>query len=553
MRPSGTTRRLRSCGVCGELWGGRARFCGRCGEALTTSPPAGFSASPRRRRFAVGAGACVVLVGLAAWLVSADVSLPRLGERADPTVALPEPAAVPVDRGPTSSEREAALAPFVPGRFTCEPSGCERWRRPLREWQVDPQPVGDMLAFLEVGDLLAIDVSTGEERWRTPLPRFLEAPARFRSEWGPWNPRVAASDDLIAVATEAGVLVVTREGRPLWASEVDLGEMVQHVAVTPSSVGVVSASWSDEPPEVWDDAVDEPVEEGTGALVDDSSDDDWPGPPVQLSVFDARTGEPRWTRTDLRHVSGTPSATADVFVVRSRTGAEVLDAATGDVLAEVETGQDGWVLPFQELLLVQVADGDGSGNTAKVTSTRIVDPATGAVLHEFEGYVFPLGVTAEVTILLRSLDGSPFGGPDARPPEREAIAIGRDGRLRWRLELVMDEDERCCPGVIDLRDGRVRISSAPDLPVAVVDAATGAARGSDPMAEALADDTQVQWQLGTSTLLRRNQDGTGMLIDITGRRVDLEGADWHPFWVETGPSAPVLLQADGHLIAVGFP
>jgi hypothetical protein len=485
----------------------------------------------------------VLTVGLTVWAATADLSLPRLGERADPSVALPDAAAVPAGRGPAGAERDAALAPFVPGRFSCQPTGCELWRRPMTDWRLDPEPVAGMIAFLEAGELLAIDVWSGEVRWREPLDRLLEAATQHRAGWGAWGPQLGGDDDRLAVATTSGVQVLTRQGEPRWTAAVDLGDEVHHVVVTPSSVGVASSAWPDAPLDA-DDATSEPA--------DDAMDHDWPELPQQLTVFDARTGEPRWTRDDLRHTYGLRSSTADVFVVQARTSAEILDAATGDVRAVVDNGPGGWVIPFHDLLVVHVDDAEVDEEVVTVATSRIVDAADGTVRQEFEGHLFPLTVAGEVTILLRST-GPRFGRAGV-PPESEAIAIGPEGEVRWRLELVVeDDDDFCCPTVIDLGDGRVRVASGPGFPAVVVDAATGAVRDGDPLAAALSDETQEHWQLGGSTILRRTEDGLGALFDATGRRVDLEGANWYPFWVDPSPTAPVLLHADGHLVAIGFP
>jgi hypothetical protein len=503
----------------------------------------GPPAAPVRRRLGLSLGAAILVAGLATWVAAADVRLPGFSEPSDPDVALPAPDTVPAGRGPTGPEREAALAPFVPGRFTCQPTGCELWRRPMTDWLLDPEPVAGMLAFLEAGELLAIDVWSGEVRWRTPLDRLLEAATQARSGWGAWGPQLGGDADRLAVATTSGVQVLTRHGEPLWAAEVDLGDQIHHVVVTPSSVGVASSAWPDAPLDA-DDATSEPD--------DDVMDHDWPEPPQQLTVFDARTGEPRWTRDDLRHTYGLRSSTADVFVVQARTSAEILDAATGDVRAAVDTGPAGWVIPFHDLLVVHVDDAEVEEEVAAVATSRIVDAADGTVRQEFEGYLFPLTVAGEVTILLRSTDGPRFGRADA-PPDREAIAIGPEGEVRWRLELVVEDGDSCCPTVIDLGDGSVRVAAGPGFPAVVVDAATGAVRDGDPLAAALSDETQEHRQLGASTILRRTDDGLGALFDSTGRRVDLQGANWFPFWVDPGPDAPVLLHADGHLVAIDFP
>jgi outer membrane protein assembly factor BamB len=530
-------RRTRLCTDCGRSWGGPARFCGRCGAVLAGPPPAsGPTGSSRPRPLVLGLGAVLLVGSLVTWGARADLDLPRLTHRADPSVALPDADDVPTGQGPSGAERDAALAPFTPGRFSCQPIGCERWRRPLTTWAYSASAAAGTLAFVESGELVALDLQTGRDLWRAPLARDLEATPLPHDAWGPWGPAVGGNDDLVAVATTAGVQVLTRRGEPLWTSSLELGDHVHQVLVTSSSVGIVYSTGRD---------TDEAVLDASGEEADDGPSEDWSEPPQHLAVFDARTGAPSWSRSGLLHAYPARMSTADVFAVHEGEEVQILGARDGEIRFATPVSREGWTDMIGDLVLVYDLDD-------VAMTVRLVDARDGTVRQELPGYLHALTMVDDLTVFLRSDDGPRFGDSDARPGQREAIAIDRDGDIRWRHPLRTDHADDCCPTALMLASGKLRLAAGPGAPARIVDPVSGEVGGEDPLEDVLTSAAEAHWQLGASTVIRHGGRAPAAVFDGDGRRVDLQGTDWSPLWIDFQPGAPVLIHADGHLIALGF-
>jgi outer membrane protein assembly factor BamB len=409
-----------SCPSCGRAWPARtSRFCGRCGDALTL----GQDLRPRRRlpRGAVIAGtlgvAAAALAGMTA--VGAQV-VDAVSARPDPEVELPRSSEIPAQRGLTGQEAEAALAPFDPDRLRCEPAGCERWRLDLPEGVDDAVRFGDLLVLQTEGELVGLELTSGERRWEVTLDDVDGDAASDRT-----GTRLSAvGDDHLVIAGETGDLqVFDQEGRRRW------------------QVPAPSPAW------IWE------VHAVAGVVLT-------VGPPpspalgsTQLHAFDVRDGTPRWSTVvnELVHADDQLLAiTDDEQLVR-------LDPESGAVVASL--GGAAWAAPLTEdLLLLWHPDSD---------LTTVVDADDGAPHLTLDGAI-DTTLEGDGTVFLQVQDVQ-------RPDEREIVALGLDGELRWRRRVPLDLRGGCCPGLAATDEGELFVAD-PDGGGWLLDQTTGADR-----------------------------------------------------------------------------
>jgi hypothetical protein len=518
---------FRRCPTCAASWDRRARFCGTCGAPLleTADDPAARRGLQRWAR-RLGLAGAVLLVGFGTATLGDDLVGELLAHRPDPVVAMPDADEL-VEREPASSEeRSEALAPFDPARASCSPRGCELWRRPAADWVESPTVGGGNLAFVEHEEVVAVDVQTGEELWRAPLP---ERPAGAASAAGTIGMALLGGDDhTVAVANQWGVRLLSRAGELRW--DTDFETPKDNVAVMSVTDDVVVLAEEDPSTSV---IIDEDEDEGSTIEV-------WL---KRLTVLDARTGQLRWTSDPVHQVF--TGISGDLLAVFDGEQVQWLDAQSGQTVSSLPTGdrahQDAWVERVGDLYLVNRWLPDAVGRA------WLLDGRDLAVLAELEGSIVASVEVADRVVLLLTRD-SGLG-----PVEREAIAVGTDGTIRWRLPLESGSRHRCCANVIVLEGGLVRLDDGGVEPV-VVEAATGVLQDRDPLAELPDGEEQELWPLRPGLFVQRTGAQTSVIHDHRGRQLTVHGTAWPVYLgAHVPPDTPILLMGDNELVAVRFP
>jgi hypothetical protein len=534
---------MRGCGGCGGTWEAPARFCGRCGGALSTLPS---SPTGGRRRWQVVAVTAVSAVAVLAVLgvASAELRLPRL-HTGDPAVSLPDAEEVPDGRALDPDERAAALAPFDPDRVTCEPAGCERWRRSVAQgWFGNVDLDGDQVV-IALDELVGIDLATGVDRWRVPFAAELRWDPDTEPGWAPEPPHISVGAGAIAVANQHGVQLVERDGRQRWARTFPEGTYLETVLVVDDVVVLFHQLLPDEVVP-WEE---DPV--GAEDLADDRHvvEQRW-----EITVVDAADGRTRW-----RHAGHTQRGLLGDgrhgVAVADGEEVHVLDVATGEVRFTFPLAGDGWFWSAGEVVFVRdwpplersPGDDGASIDPARVFSAVDGRPIEGFADLEIETFQ----QHGELLVV--------FARPFVADVGSRAlvVALEADGTLRWRLELALP-DAGCCGSALDLGDGRLLVASGPTTDRVVVDAATGRILAHRaPLLDEVDDETGL-YQHGPTVLAEHRYGGAGAslrLHDAAGRVLAVRGHTWPLLPRDGGPEGdqPILLISRRELVAVGFP
>jgi outer membrane protein assembly factor BamB len=537
---------MRSCGGCGGTWEAPARFCGRCGDPLTTEATA---LSDRRvgpwRVLAVTllfAATVFAVLGVA----SAELRLPRF-DRGDPAVSLPDAEEVPDAPALDPDERAAALAPFDPDRLTCEPAGCERWRRSVAQgWFGNVALDGDQVV-VALDELVAIDLATGTDRWRVPFAAELRWEPDTGAGWAAAPPQVSVADGTIAVASDHGVQLVDRDGHPRWARAFAEGTSLETVLVV-DDVAVLFQQQLGEAPWVEDDAVDETEP------IDETEPRDEGGYPSTITVLDAADGRTRW-----QHEGHSHRGLLGDHGVAVAEGAEVrvLDLATGETRFTFDLAGDGWYWSGGDVVFVRDGQpqehppGDDPPPAAAARLLSAVDgrPIEGVRLLDVDTFQEQGDL---LLVFARTRD------PDAdAEPGVAVVALEADGTVRWQLGLG-PSGEGCCGSALDLGDGRLLVASGPTTERLVVDAATGRTLGHRAPWLPDVDDETGFYQHGPRVVAEHRYGGAGAslrLHDAEGRMLEVRGHAW-PLLPRDGArddDQPFLLISNRELVAVGFP
>jgi outer membrane protein assembly factor BamB len=523
-----------TCGSCGHTWPRRARYCGRCGALLVAPDVPARTAVPDRRRSPgrwLGGALALVLLGLSFTSLPLgrsssvpaaphpEVALPDAGEVAAQPAPGPEPAT------PTATDTSVPL---------CEPEGCEVWRRTL------DQPVNGLtlwagrLVYVQEATVVGLDPATGVIRWRRGLDPVVAEAGGASDGTGSLLPLVAAGEVGVAVATTRGVELLAEGGRSRWAVSLPLDGMPVELRVADDVVLVVHQQAAPA------SRSDTGREDGDASAVRSTMR-------LRLTALDGTDGTVRWERDlDAEAIAlPEPGAPADVVVVRDRDRLVAVELATGRTRFELPApGRDAWPQLVGRYLLA----GGGPEEHLQVVATR-----DGTLLAELPGSPQH---AATVDGRLIVIVGSAPGGSSS---SYEAVALDPDGAVSWARPLpVASGCCACCPSLLDLGTGRVRIVADPRRPAVVVAAATGEELWRDPLRLDVAGaDVSEQWQLGDGLLATMPHDGDGgyTLADGTGQRMDLRSGTW-PLVGPTiglGADGMVLLASPTELAAVRFP
>jgi hypothetical protein len=522
------------CGDCGHAWPRRARYCGRCGGSLVAPVVPGRTAVVRRRTPGMWLGGllALALLGLLLTSLPADRS-PAVADVTDPEVALPGPGELPAR--PVPGPDPAAPAASDTAVPLCEPEGCEVWRRTL-DHPLDGLTLGaERLAYVQDATVVGLDPATGVLRWRRAIDPMVAAERAAATGSGPRTQLVAAGEVGVVVASSRGVELLAEEGRSRWAVPLELDGSLVDLLAADDVVLVVHelaerALWSR----------DAAGGEAPTSVVRSP-------PRLRLTALDVTDGAVRWAR-DLdaeAYALPDPGAPPDVVVARH-----------GDRFAAVEltTGRTRFELPLPErdarpqLVGRYLVISGGPQGRMQVVATR-----DGSLLAERTGWPH-LGVTVDGQLIVVVSSWSARASP-----RFEGVAIDPDGGVSWVRPLpVASGCCACCPNVLDLGAGRVRLVADPRREAVVVSTATGAELWRDPLRLDLAGAAAgEQWQLGPGLLATMQHDGGGgySLVDRTGQRLDLRSGTWPVDGPAIGTRADgmVLLTSPTELAAVRFP
>jgi hypothetical protein len=519
--------RLHRCQACAASWDRRARFCGTCGAPLLdTAPDPAARRAPRRWARRLGLAGAILLVGLATTTLGEDLAGQLLAHRPDPVVAMPDAGEL-VEREPSSpEERREALAPFDPNRTRCVPTGCELWRRPVADHVESPTVGGGNLAFIEHEEVVAVDVQTGAELWRSALP---ERPAGAASAAGMLGMRSVGGDErTVVVANEWGVRLLSRAGEIRWETVFDTPQSYVGVASVTEEVVVLAEEDLSIP------AITE----------DEGSTEVWQESLQRLTVFDARTGLLRWRSDPFPQVF--LGISGDLLTAFDGEGVRWIDAGSGQMVSSLPTGdqarQHTWVEQVGDLYLVNTWLPDDVGR-AWVVDDRDLD-----VLAELEGAIAAaVEVDDRVVLLL-------FRDSGRGPVEREAVAVGSDGAIRWHLPLDPGTRHSCCPSAIGLEGGLVRLGDGDGVEPVVIDVTSGALHDHDPLASLASAAGTELWPFGPGLIMQRTGAQASVIHDHRGRLLTVHGGAW-PVHLDdrVPPDTPILLMGDQELVAVHFP
>jgi hypothetical protein len=518
--------RLRHCEGCAASWDRRARFCGTCGAVLDDTVPDPAVRHDRRRWVRrLGLVGAVLLVSLATVTSGGQLAGQLLAHRPDPVVAMPDVDEL-VEREPASPEaRREALAPFDPDRSSCTPPGCELWRRPVSDWLESPTVGGGNVAYIDSEEVIAVDLHSGEELWRSALP---ERPAGASSAAGMVGVSSLGGDQrTVAVASHWGVRLLSRTGDLRWET----------VFETPHGYVGVAAVTDDVVVMIEEELPTPVITEG------ESSTEVWQASLQRLVAFDARTGQLRWSSDLFPQVFS--GASGDLFAVFDGAGVRWLDGPSGRTVSSLPTGdpqdQATWVERVGGMYVVSTWPPEDVGRV------WLVDDRDLAVLAELEGGIAAATEVDDLTVVLLVRDRG-WG-----PVELEAVAVEADGTIRWHVPLEPGARSSCCPIAVGLEEGLVRVAGGGGDPV-VIDVASGAVLEHDPLASFAGDEGEEVWQLRPGLFARQTDPSTLVIHDRRGRQLTLQGGVW-PLYVEgvVTPDTPMLFVGDRELLAVHFP
>lgn len=303
-----------------------------------------------------------------------------------------------------------------------------------------PVAVGGGSLFVVSGSTIrALDGSTGDTRWSTPIDGAITAPLTSYGDW------------LIAVLEPGDVLALRAvDGRPLWRRPV--GATSAH----PATPGVATAG-------------------APHALYLSLSD----GRVIALAL---ESGEPLWEHK-LPGILSPPAVGEDrVFVGSTDNFLYALDAESGRQAWKWRNGGDvigaavdGNVVYFASLdnMVRAVNRGNGNQRWRKPTGTRPVLPP-----HAFRGIVVLPGLMPAITVFVGEtgavmgthaakgdLAGPPLVDPAPKPFHVAFVTITREGVVEaFRPTAMMFREEK--PGPVTALPGRAlgreRIDSTPN-------------------------------------------------------------------------------------------
>lgn len=514
-------RRTIRCDGCAAVWPlAHARFCGRCGATLTRGGPRRCRSTerapfhhPRATGLAATAGrwsstlVALAAVGGVAVALTVAAGGPALDVRTtapDPGVELPplDALAEPVRPAPSIGTVAGAGGP------TCQPAGCEAWRRPLDRssaWSVGH----GLLVQVGADQATAVDLRTGRERWDVSLGSLLPrtsdgTPLRRLDGGAPLG--IAIDADAVAVGTGDRVTLLDgATGRTRWVVR-STGWGLAELALLPEVVLVTSAAT---PPAGDDHAA--PWE-------------------VRLVALDRVAGTVRWQRA-VRSPLAAPGASREPIAVIDQAGALVgVDPADGSERWRRELLEGGWATRAGPWLLV-----DGPGGH------RLLDPVDGTMLVALDGWLgHEVRASGDGYVSVRyPLDPHRSTGLGTRRRGApEVVALGRDGTVRWHHTLDAGAAWGCCTVIVPWDDGVLVASDGRDG--LLLDPADGAVLASDvdvPVPEG-------GWSTPAGLLIARQPEGLviasdhGGVVAVIGRRVELVSSD------------PATVFADGELLGL---
>jgi outer membrane protein assembly factor BamB len=458
-RPSG------ACPDCGTSWPATARYCGRCGSALTVPPahtatrgPAGWRLRPGPRRAVRAAAVGVLVVGVVAAVVQGAGPWPGAATSAlDDEVALPSAASVPpaasaalatdtganaddatdaasartrprLDRADVVLSRHQARTPRSVG---CVPAGCEAWRRPLDRERPPTVASGDgLVVVVEADRATALDAASGTERWVAPLDDLLPTTAdgtRLSDLVGRDRPEVVIDGDLVLVGTLRRVAALeATDGSRRWVAR-STGWRLEEL--TPLAEVVVLR--------------------GRPVRTDVQDDAGLRRQEVPVIALDRTDGTVRWT-TDERSRSRP----------RARTAAtELIDVAEDGITAVVRgdlRGHDpatGWVRWRRSWTAGAYAFRAGPWLVTEGSGGhRLLDPASGQEVADLDGYLAH-GVLEVDDVMVSVLLRPEASAAGATSHPADLVALAADGSTVWRERYGFAAPMRCCATLLPWEEG----------------------------------------------------------------------------------------------------
>lgn len=495
------------CGTCGARWpAARARFCGSCGAALTALPAVPGSPFGRRRLRLSARPVAALLVALALAVAVLAVEPGLTLRPTEQHVALPDPDDVQAGAGLSRDEAEAAVAPFSTDRLTCQPDGCERWRRPVREAWSRVAAVDGRLLLLDDGDLVGVDLDTGLDLWRMPVAGTIHAAGT--GEAVPWRPQphrlgITAGEQHFMLTDTTGVVQLRgADGRIHWTVQLPIRELWW--VVTMDDLVVVTGAPT-------------PARSASDSVV---------------GALSAADGQVRWMRTDpraeLQHASS-----LGIVVHTGGDELEVLDPATGEVRFRHEAAEDTWLYAAGPWLVVE------RGHDGVPPPTELLDPADGTVAAVLPGRLDSgfVEVDGRFVGLVWIWEDTAIGTRG----QATVVAVDRDGTLAWRHHLDDEADgDTCCPQVTELTDGTVLVRTGARGGAIALDVVSGQPRRDVPTPD-LPEDAWFHDGLAF------HHGGEGMTIyDGRGGRLEITGDGW-PILTD-----PPVLANERELLGVRF-
>jgi hypothetical protein len=547
-----------TCSDCAASWPASARFCGRCGAAVTAPLAAGApgggarrGARPEPRRAVRGVAVGVLVVGVVAAValgggpwpgaatsspLAVEVALPSAGSvppaagarLADDATghADDEPSAAPVRPRPRLDRADLVLTrQQAPGTRTiaCVPVGCEAWRRPLDRERPPTVAAGDGLVVVVDADrATAIDAATGDERWVAPLDDLLPTTAdgtRLSDLVGRDRPEVVIDGDLVLVGTLRRVAALDAiDGSRRWVAR-STGWRLEEL--TPLAAAVVLR--------------------GQPVPTDELDDAGRPLRIVPVIALDRADGTVRWT-------------TDEHSRPRSRTAAsELIDVAEAGITAVVRgelRGHDpatGWVRWRRSWAAGAYAFRAGPWLVTEGSSGhRLLDPETGQEVADLDGYLAH-GVLEvdDVTVSVLLQPESTAAGTTSHVAD--IVAVAADGSIVWREPYGFAAPMRCCATLLPWEGGVAVLGLRRERELR--DLATGERRTYpqplplDGPAQVAQDGTLVGEPVGDLAGVPATSVVTpdGRVTHVAGRELTVVGTD------------PLVVRGSGELVGVGSP
>jgi hypothetical protein len=448
IRPSVT------CPDCGASWPALARYCGRCGAAVTPTPahahaPGGAThrqARPEPRRAVRGVAVGVLVVGVVAAVVLGagpgpgsatsplddEVALPSArsvtsavgatladdatADADDGNAAAPARTLARRDRADLVLTRHQARAPRSVG---CVPAGCEAWRRPLDQERPPTVVAGDgLVVVVDADHATGLDAVTGRQRWVAPLDDLLPTTAggtRLSDLVGRERPEVAIDGDLVLVGTARRLAALdVADGTRRWVAR-STGWRLD--ALTPLATTVVLR--------------------GRPTRSEDLDEAGRPQRVLPVTVLDRADGTVRWT-TNVREPLDVDAAGITGVVDGQLRG---LDPATGHVRWRRSWDAGAYAFRAGPWLVTEGSRGH-----------RLLDPATGQEVADLDGYLAH-GVLEVADLTVSVLLQPEPAGEAPTSHVGDLVALARDGTIVWREPYGFAAPMRCCATLLPWEGG----------------------------------------------------------------------------------------------------